>query len=488
MKNQHHMPLVEALITYTKEHKVPFYTPGHKNGHGAPELLKAWMGKALPYDVGLMYALDDYHEPEGAIKEAQDLAADLYGSREAWFSINGTTGAIQTMIMATLSEGDTVIIPREAHGSVTRALLLSGAKPVYLEGRFNDTWGIPLGTTPEEVKEVILAHPEAKALILVSPNYYGVGIDMKAIVDMAHEHGLIVMVDEAHGPHVYFHEDLPMGAITAGADLVAQSTHKLLGSLTQTSMLHVQGDRVDYHRIRQMHQILMSTSPNYIFLASLDMARHQAATEGQALMSRTLELARRLRSELNRIPGIRSPYLADMEGAFSLDETKVIIDVAGLGLNGIDAEKEIRELGIEVELVKGHHMLVLITLGDSESSIQAVIDACTTLSEAHYGKVQASSTAYAMASVEEHLPTPEVVLTPREAWQRDKEEIPFCASLGRIAGETISYYPPGIPFVAMGERITQSVIDYVGAHQAAGYVPNGAHDRTLETIVVCKEK
>ena len=251
--DQTKQPFTEALEAYAKEHFVPFHTPGHKIGVGAPSLLKDWMGPALPYDLGVMYALDDLHEPEGCLKEAQELAADLYGADYTWFSINGTTAAIQTMIMGTVGEGDTVIIPREAHRSVIGGLMLSGAKPVYLEGRFDERWGVPLGTTPDEVRQVLTAHPEAKALVLTYPNYYGIAVHIKAIVDIAHERGVIVLVDEAHGPHLPFGDRLPIEALAAGADVVAQSTHKLTGSLTQTSMLHVKGHRVDVRNITRVH-------------------------------------------------------------------------------------------------------------------------------------------------------------------------------------------------------------------------------------------
>lgn len=487
--NQNRLPFVESLEQYKKQHMVPFHTPGHKIGKGAPALLTEWMGKALPYDLGLMYAIDDYHEPERELLEAQQLAAQAFGADHTWFSINGTSGAIQMMIMSAVKEGESIIIPREAHCSVHNSLVLSGAKPIYMKGRFHPRWGIPVGVTAEEAIATMDAHPEAKAILLVHPNYYGVGIDVKRIAEVAHERHMLVLVDEAHGPHLEPSLGMPVPALASGADLVAQSTHKLLGSLTQTSMLHGQGSRIDVDRIQRLQQILMSTSPNYIFLASLDMARHQWVTEGQSLMKDTLELACTLRRALNEIPGIASPSVEDIEGAFSLDETKIIIDAKNLGLTAQELERELRARHIEVELMKAYHVLLLITIGDTDTSIQQVIDAVQDISDLYRHRIESITNSIdSYASTVETLPTPIVALSPRQAFYTEMEEIPLPQALGRISGETITYYPPGIPCLGVGETITEEVLAYMKQKQCDGYVPNGARDRQLQTILVCKDR
>lgn len=487
--NQNRLPFVESLEQYKKQHMVPFHTPGHKIGKGAPALLTEWMGKALPYDLGLMYAIDDYHEPERELLEAQQLAAQAFGADHTWFSINGTSGAIQMMIMSAVKEGESIIIPREAHCSVHNSLVLSGAKPIYMKGRFHPRWGIPVGVTAEEAIATMDAHPEAKAILLVHPNYYGVGIDVKRIAEVAHERHMLVLVDEAHGPHLVPSLGMPVPALGSGADLVAQSTHKLLGSLTQTSMLHGQGSRIDVDRIQRLQQILMSTSPNYIFLASLDMARHQWVTEGQSLMKDTLELACTLRRALNEIPGIASPSVEDIEGAFSLDETKIIIDAKNLGLTAQELERELRARHIEVELMKACHVLLLITIGDTDTSIQQVIDAVQDISDLYRHRIESITNSIDFyTSTVETLPTPIVALSPRQAFYTEMEEIPLLQALGRISGETITYYPPGIPCLGVGETITEEVLAYMKQKQYDGYVPNGARDRQLQTILVCKDR
>ena len=493
MSNQEKMPFVEALESYKEQHFVPFHTPGHKIGVEAPQLLKDWMGPALPYDLGVMYALDDLHEPERELKEAQDLTAEIYGADDCWFSINGTTALIEAMIMGTVGPEETIIIPREAHRSVISGLVLSGAKPVYMDCQFDDRWGIPLGVSVEDAIKTMDAHPEAKAILLVYPNYYGVGVDIVNIVKEAHKRGLVVLVDEAHGPHLPFSKNLPIEAIAAGADLVAQSTHKSVGSLTQTSWLLGQGDKINQRRITQMHQMLQSTSPNYIFLASLDMARHQLATEGKALISRTVELSLYLRHELNKISGITTmEYIDIQERVVNYDCTKVLIDAKVLGLTGIEFERMLREYRIEVELVQAHHVLVLITIGDTKESVTSLIQAVQAISDTilHTSKVANSNVvehAENLSKDSSLLPNPIVRVTPRNAMYANREQVRLRDALHRIAGETIAYYPPGIPCVAVGEEISSSVLQYIENRKALGYVPNGADDMSLETIWVLQE-
>ena len=493
MSNQKRMPFVEALEAYRKEHFVPFHTPGHKIGIEAPQLLKDWMGPALPYDLGVMYALDDLHEPEGELKEAQELTAELYGADCCWFSINGTTALIEAMIMGTVGPNETIIIPREAHRSVISGLVLSGAKPVYMDCQFDERWGIPLGVFLEDAVRTMEAHPEAKAILLVYPNYYGVGVDIVNIVKEAHKRGLIVLVDEAHGPHLPFSESLPIGAIEAGADLVAQSTHKSVGSLTQTSWLLGQGERINKRRITQMHQMLQSTSPNYIFLASLDMARHQLATVGKDLVSCTVELSLYLRNELHKISGVSTLEYADIEERVAnYDCTKVLIDAKELGLTGVVFERMLRKQHIEVELVQAHHVLVLLTIGDTKASVDALIKAVQAVSDEVLNDSYATDHGLdgnfdVLSKDSVVLPEPVVRVTPRNAMYAHREQVPLRDALHRIAGETIAYYPPGIPCVAVGEVISESVLQYIENRKALGYVPNGADDMTLETIWVLQE-
>ena len=337
------------------------------------------------------------------------------------------------------------------------------------------------------------AHPEAKAILLVYPNYYGVGVDIVNIVKEAHKRGMIVLVDEAHGPHLPFSETLPIEAIAAGADLVAQSTHKSVGSLTQTSWLLGQGDLINKRRITQMHQMLQSTSPNYIFLASLDMARHQLATKGTTLVNRAVSLSLQLRRKLEAIKGISIMSSKDVDRP-NYDVTKVLIDAKELGLTGVDFEKRLRAHHIEVELVQAHHVLVLITIGDTEGSIMTLVKAVQSISDEicsklslmnHVGdQIEERTETIQSASI---LPTPVVHMTPREALYKNRSSCMLESALHHICGETIAYYPPGIPCIAVGEEITESVLQYIQQRRALGYMPNGAADMNLETIQIVEE-
>ena len=300
-------PVAEAMKAYARDGALAFHTPGHKQGLGAHPLLKQLItAEGLREEVSLMEELDDLHEPTMCIKEAQELAAALYGADAAWFMINGTTWAIHTMLMGALNPGDVVLVPRNAHRSMIGGLILAGASPVYIQPDIDERLGIPMGLCLADIESAVRAHPEAKALALVYPTYYGVTIDLQAVADFVHGHGMLLLVDEAHGPHLKFSEKLPCQALDAGADMAAQSTHKIVGSLTQTSMLLARGPRVDLERVRQAASLLQSTSPNQLLLASLDIARLQLAEQGQALIGRAVELAESLRAAINQIDGLWS--------------------------------------------------------------------------------------------------------------------------------------------------------------------------------------
>lgn len=473
-------PFVEALEGYCALHMTAFHTPGHKLGAGAPTYEKTQFGKALARDLGVMYALDDLFEPEGPLMEAMDLAADLYGAGKTFFSVNGTTACIEAMILSVCKPGDGIIVPREAHKSVLNGIVLSGAVPVYMESHFAQKEDVTLGPTVDDLKRAIEKRPDAKAVVFTYPTYDGVCCDLKALTEVAHEKGLYVLVDEAHGAHLAFHEKLPPHALSLGADCVAQSTHKLIGSLTQTSMLHCQKGFPYVDAVAKAMHLVQSTSPHYWFLASLDAARQQMALEGHDLEERTLLLARMVRREIASIPGLACFSKEDIcqyDGVAYLDETKLTISFAGLGLSGAEAEVLLRKEGIEVELTAGNHVLALMTIGDSMETAMALVEACRTIAQ-HYDLV-VPKTAPSLP-----LPVPKVVVTPRDAWFGQYEDIPFSMAKGRISAETVTFYPPGIPIVAVGEEITDHVLSYMTEKRAQGYEANGAHDKQLGTLRV----
>ena len=483
------------MCAYGEAGALAFHTPGHKQGLGAHALLRELVTEAgLREEVSLMEELDDLHEPTGCIEEAQDLAAALYGADAAFFAVNGTTGAIHAMLVAALSPSDAVLVPRNVHRSVFGGLVLADARPVYIEPIVDEALGIAHGLSTEAVREACRLHPEAKALLLVSPTYYGVASDVRAIAEIVHAAGMALLVDEAHGAHLAFSDDLPESAIAAGADLVAQSTHKLLGAMTQASLLLLREGRIEKERVERAMSLLTSTSPNYLLLASLDIARLQMAEAGAAHLARAVGLARKLRREVNATPGLFSFGEERMggAGAFALDPLKLTVTVTGLGLTGAEAAHILRhEHKIEAELFDAQNVLFLLTYADTEESAGRLLAALRSLAQrrtAHGATAAAAAGAVPdgrKAQAVVRLPAaPPVSIPPREAFYRRSVPCRLREAAGRIAAETIAFYPPGIPVICTGEVFTAEVCRYIEAMAAAGLKVTGASDTSLRTLRV----
>ena len=478
-------PLIEAMESYRALSMVPFHTPGHKHGMTVhPSMRTMLTERGLEMDVSLMSALDDLNDPEGCLLEAEQMAASLYGADDAFFAVNGTTGAIHTMILAAVKPAEKIIVPRNAHRSVIGGIILADAMPVWVRPEVDDALGLAHCASAETYLRAMEEHPDAKAVFIVNPTYYGACCDMKKIVRLAHERGMVVLVDEAHGPHLVFSDELPMSAMEAGADMAAQSTHKLLGAMTQGSLLLRQGERISRERTLQMLQLTQSTSPNYILMASIDAARAQMEEDGRELMARTLRLARKLRTAVNQIDGLFSfgTERIGRYGICDLDETKVTVTVSALGATGAEAEALLRQKGIEAELCDYHNVLFLITIGDTDASVDRLITALTEMAD----ELRGQNVLPKLDADEIGLPM--VVVSPRLALYREREKTDFAASKGRVAAEVVTFYPPGIPVLCPGERITEEAIDYCRRRLAAGLFVSGPMDRSLKTILVQKEQ
>jgi len=486
--SQTETPLLTAMKDYVNDGTIPFHTPGHKQGKGMHSRLEKILGRqALALDLALMPELDDLHEPHGCIKAAQDLAAELYGADHSFFVVNGTTGGIYAMILAIAGPGDKIIVPRNAHRSIIGGVILSGAVPVFMHPEVDKTLGLTMGVTPETVAEAIRRHPDAKGVLVINPTYYGVVTDLRRIVDIVHAHGLPVVVDEAHGPHLRFSSRLPLQALDTGADICAQSTHKIIGAMTQCSIVHCREGRISVPRLKAMLQLVQSTSPNYILMASLDVARMQMATEGRRLVARAVELAEWARGEINQIPGL---YCFGREkvgspGVYGLDPTKITVTVRGLGIAGAEAERILRhKYKIQVELSDMYNILFLITLGDGEDEVRAMVDALRGLAANHAGRQDFTAVDEAYSA---YPAMPEQILSPREALFGRTRTVPFRQAAGRICAEIITFYPPGIPLLCPGERISDDVIGYCLRLQDAGLHISGPEDYTLKTVKVVEE-
>lgn len=480
-------PIAESLLTYAGLGIAPMHTPGHKGGRGAHPLLRSFLTETgLRADVSLSAELDDLHAPTGCIRAAEELAAETYGADAAYFMINGTTGAVHTMLMAALAPGDTVLVPRNAHRSIVGGLILVGARPVYMRPETDERLGIAMGVSLAEVRRAVSEHPEARAGLFVYPTYYGVANELPKIADFLHERNMLVLTDAAHGAHFAFSDALPPSAMQAGADLSAESTHKTLGSLTQTSMLLARGGRVSAERIRAASGILQSTSPNEILLASLDAARLQMAEEGGARLGAAARDAEALRARINKLPGLRSFGAESMgaPGRAALDPLKVTVSVAGLGLSGFAAEEELRRENIACELSDARNVLFLLSYVDGARETGRIAAALKRMAARRSGAAGAED---AVPGLPEMPPLPSVMRTPREAYFARHERVPAARAAGRTAAETIVFYPPGIPVLAPGDAVDTAALSYLREMKAAGAHVVGAADVSLETILVTAE-
>lgn len=485
MQAQHETPLFTGLKKHAEKNPIPFHIPGHKKGVGMDPTFRSFIGEnALSIDLINIEPLDDLHHPQGMIKQAQDLAALAFGADYTFFSVQGTSGAIMAMVLSVCGPGDKIIVPRNIHKSVTTALIFAGAIPIFVHPELDNKLGIAHGITPESVKRAIEAHPDAKGVFVINPTYFGIAADLKRIVDIAHGHEIPVLVDEAHGVHIHFHDQLPLSAMQAGADLAATSVHKLGGSLTQSSVLNLKEGLVSHSRVQSVLSMLTTTSTSYILLASLDVARKQLAIKGKELLDETLLLADETRKAINTIPHLfcAGKEMLGSEATFGYDPTKLIISVKQLGITGYDVEVWLRkQYNIEVELSDMYNILCIITPGDTIKETTLLVQALQQLEMSH----QKSSTDN---RIDVTIPAiPLLSITPRDAFYAESETVSLKDAAGRISAESIMVYPPGIPIFIPGEIITEENLAYIKQNLAAGLPVQGLEDDTLETIHVIKE-
>lgn len=480
-------PLFSALVKHAQQNPLQFHIPGHKKGRGAEPSFRQFLGdNAFSIDLINIAPLDDLHHPSGVIKEAQELAADAFGADHTFFSVQGTSGAIMAMIMSVCGPGDKIIVPRNVHKSVLSAIIFAGAIPVFIHPVMDKQLGISHGITLSSVESSLQQHPDAKAVLVINPTYYGVACNLKGIVELAHQYGIPVLVDEAHGVHIHFHEQLPMSAMEAGADMAATSVHKLGGALTQSSILNVKEGLVSAKRTQAVLNMLTTTSTSYLLLASLDAARKQLALHGRTLLDQAIKLANWARDEINAIPGLYcmgQEMVGREESIYDLDPTKLLIHVRQLGITGHDAEKWLREKWkIEVELSDLYNILCLITPGDDEESVSRLVEALRTLAkETRCHLTQLTPLPVTLPEI------PSLAMSPRDAFYADTELVPFDQSAGRIIAEFIMIYPPGIPILLPGEIITEDNLAYIMHNKEQGLPVQGPEDFDFRYLRVIKE-
>jgi arginine decarboxylase len=478
-------PMFDALLEYHNNDTIPFHVPGHKRGQGMIKKFRDFVGtNILSIDVTVFKQVDSLHKPTSVLKEAQELAADAYNADYTFFSIHGTSGAIQAMIMSVVSQGDKIIIPRNVHKSVTAGIILSGADPVYMHPEIDTTVGVALNVTPNTVKRTLELNPDAKAVLIVNPTYYGVSTDIVEIARIVHEYNIPLIVDEAHGPHLHFNNKLPISAMDAGADICAQSTHKIVGSMTQSSLLHVKKGIVDVNRVKTVMSLLQTTSPSYPLLASLDCARMQLATEGKQLIDDAIELSKYARDRINGIKGLYcfGEEVLSKEGAYGFDPTKITITCRELGLSGYELERILAEkYFIQPEMSDLYNILCVFSFGDTKEKVDSLIKALEEISAEQSCKEIVASQVLDIPNI------PESVLTPRDAFNSLTISIPVEDSVGLISAEFLMAYPPGIPILCPGEIITQEIVDYVKALKAANLYVQGTEDPEVNRIKIVSD-
>ena len=479
---QQRAPIYEALERFRRMRIVPFDVPGHKHGRGNPELVELLGNKCVGIDVNSMKPLDNLCHPVSVIKEAEELAADAFGAAHAFLMVGGTTSSVQSMVLSCCKKGDKIILPRNVHRSVINALVLCGAKPIYVNPDVDQRLGISLGMKLDQVKKAIHDNPDAVAVFVNNPTYYGICSDLRTIVEEAHRYGMQVLVDEAHGTHFYFGDSMPLSAMSAGADMASVSMHKSGGSLTQSSFLLI-GENVNPGYVRQIINLTQTTSGSYLLLSSLDISRRNLALRGREAFARVVELAEYARNEINQIGGYYafSREMINGSSVYDFDATKLSVHTLDIGLAGIEVYDILRdEYDIQIEFGDLGNVLAYLSIGDRRQEVERLVSALADIKR-RYRKDKTG-----MLSQEYISPT--VVMTPQESFYAEKESLPIKETKGRVCSEFVMCYPPGIPILAPGEEITDKIIDYILYAKEKGCSMTGPEDEWIERLNVLKER
>ena len=480
--SQTRAPIQEALERMKRARLVPFDVPGHKRGRGNPELA-AFLGSAcLDVDVNSMKMLDNLCHPVSVIRDAEILAAEAFRAAHAFFMVSGTTGSVQAMVLSTVGRGDKIIMPRNVHRSAINALILCGAIPIYVNPGIDDMLGIALGMRVEDVAAAIARHPDAKAVFVNNPTYYGICSDLRTITELAHAHGMKVLVDEAHGTHLYFSDRLPVAAMDAGADMAAISMHKSGGSLTQSSLL-LCSDSMPLGYVHQIINITQTTSASYLLLASLDISRRNLALRGREVIDKIIDLVAYARDEINAI-GDYYAYgreLIDGAAVYDFDTTKLSIFTRPTGLAGVEVYDILRDdYDIQTEFGDIANLLAYVSVGDRPKDIERLVAA---LAEIRRNYRKDPSKTLKMEYID-----PVIICGPQDAFYAEKESLPIAETCGRICSEFVMCYPPGIPILAPGEQITEDILTYIRYARKKGCQITGPEDMSIQRLNVMTER
>lgn len=442
-------PVFDALTKLVKEDSVSFHMPGHKGKN----TMFAW-GDLLPaMDTTETYGMDNLLDPREIILESEREAARIFGAQSTHYAVNGSTGSIYIALAAITDPGDTVLIQRNCHKSVYNSLVHNRLNPVYVYPTYNEEYNVLTGVDPQEVERLIQENPEIRAVVLTHPNYYGVCSDMEAIAEIVHSYGKVLMVDEAHGPHMKFDDRLPKSALDCGADIVIQSTHKTLAGFTQTSMIHVGSDRIDLTKLRDRFQLYTTTSPSYIFTLSNETAAAYMDAEGRGKLEDAVTQSLHLIEELKKIPRVEV-FEGDANDSTIRwkDNTKILFSMKGV--TGSRLRKALYEKhNIRLEMSDYYYALILVSLMNEEADFRRLLDAIRDLAE-----------TLPMEEIEDvviKMPDPKIILRPADAYFQDRHIIPIEDAEGEIAASPVIPYPPGIPLLVPGEEITAEILEHI---------------------------
>ncbi len=478
MSDQSRAPILEALEEMKQNRLVPFDVPGHKHGKGNPDLTRFLGEQCLSVDVNSMKMLDNLCHPVSVIREAEELAAEAFGAAHAYFIVGGTTSAVQSMVLSVCKRGDKIILPRNVHRSVINIMILCGAVPVYVDPDLDRRLGIALGMKLSEVEKAVAKNPDAKAILVNNPTYYGICSNLKGITDLAHAHGMKMLVDEAHGTHFYFDRELPMSAMQAGADMAAVSMHKSGGSLTQSSFLLI-GPGMSEGYVRQIINISQTTSGSYLLMSSLDISRRNLALHGQEIFDKVREMVAYARGEINQIGDYYaySKEIVNGDSVYDFDITKLSVNTLPVGLAGIEVYDLLRdEYDIQTEFGDLGNVLAYVSVGDRPRDIERLVSALAEIRRLYRRDPNSLMTA-------EYI-NPSVVFSPQDAFYSDKQSLPLRDCENRVCAEFVMCYPPGIPILAPGELITKDILDYILYAKEKGCSMTGPEDMELTRLNV----
>lgn len=492
---QQDTPVLDGLVQYLERDYLRFHTPGHKGGVGAPTELREVLSNGLGADLCLMPGFEDSRQQRGYLRAGERLAAAAWGTEQAFFLTNGSSGGLHTLALALAPEGTTVVAPRNAHKALLSGLILSGARPVFLQPEIDPEWGIALNVPALAFDAAMQAHPEAATVFISSPSYYGCCADVSAIAAAAHGRGTSVVVDQAWGAHLRFCTELPDDAISEGADVLVTSVHKLLSGVSQASLIAARGERVDLGRLSIIVDLLRSTSMLVPILASIDAARMQMVTEGESLWARAVELAESARARLRGVRGLRcmDDEILTRSSVAAFDRTRLTVSAADLGWAGYELEWELREsFHIAVESADAFNVVMNVTLGDTPDSVARLVGALEVVAARGIRSRVGTSGDTTPAAMREALsldppPLARTMTTPRAAYFARARSLPLRESIGAVSAEMATPYPPGVPVLGPGEEITSEIVAYLEEARRRGLAVHGLQDPTMATVRVLDE-